>query len=134
MLLAASSGISRIHFHHGVGYAYNTIQPTHESEDGLNISHPHILPSYHALLIVNEAIGTSGSAYVAEIATTNITLTAYGIWEDEQLARVVILNTQVYLGESEKPSINVELKGLLANQSATAKFLVSEKTTSLTGL
>ncbi|RSM04452.1 hypothetical protein CEP52_006788 [Fusarium oligoseptatum] len=134
MLLAASSGVERVHFHQGKGFRYNAIQPTKDSEDGLNIAHPHILPSYYAMLIVNEVIGKSGHSYVAEIPTSNITLTAYGIWEKQQLARVVVLNTQVYLGEGEKPSINVNLAGLDTDTPATLKLLRSEKTTAHTGL
>lgn len=133
-LLGASLGIERMHFHHGVGFRYNSIQPTDESEDGLNITHPHILPSYHALFIVNEAIGKSGNFYITEIPTSNLTLTAYGIWEKKQLARLVVLNTQVYLGEGKKPSINVNLSGLGANRPATVKLLLSDKTTAHTGL
>ncbi|KAF6821810.1 hypothetical protein CPLU01_12378 [Colletotrichum plurivorum] len=134
MLLGASSGIQRLHFHHGVGFRYNAIQPTNDSDDGLNITHPHILPLYHAFLIVNEAIGKSGRSFVAEIPTTNLSLTAYGIWEDKELARLVILNTQVYLGDSERPSITVKLWGKLRDQPATVKFLQSDRTTSHTGL
>ncbi|KAH6873462.1 hypothetical protein B0T10DRAFT_416446 [Thelonectria olida] len=128
MLLGASLGIERMHIHHGVGFRYNAIQPTGESDDGLNITHPHILPSYHAFLVVNEAIGKSGKAYIAEIPTSNLTLTAYGIWENKQLTRLVVLNTQVYLGEGEKPSINVYLNGLGADRPASVKLLVSERT------
>ncbi|KAL2877215.1 hypothetical protein SGCOL_007611 [Colletotrichum sp. CLE4] len=134
LLLGASFGIQRLHFHHGVGFRYNTIQPTSNSDDGLNITRPHVLPSYHALLIVNEAIGKSGEAYVAEIPTSNITLTAYGIWEQKRLARIIVLNTQVYLGDQEKPSITVNLKGLRSGLSASVKILLSEKTTAYTGL
>ncbi|KAM5368325.1 hypothetical protein ACJZ2D_009593 [Fusarium nematophilum] len=118
LLLAASSGVERVHFHQGKGFRYNAIQPTDDSEDGLNISHPDILPSYHAFLIVNEAIGRSGNS----------------IWEEQQLARVVVLNTQVYLGKGKRPSINVNLSGLYANNPARVKFLRSEMTTAHTGL
>ena len=129
LLLGASSGVDRIHFHHGVGFRYNAIQPTDKSDDGLNISHPHILPSYHAFLIVNEAIGKSGDSYIAEIPTPNQNLTAYGVWEGEELARLVVLNTNVHLGGGEKPSINVRLAGVGADSPATVKLLLSEKTT-----
>ncbi|KAM0542983.1 hypothetical protein ACHAPJ_012540 [Fusarium lateritium] len=134
MLLGASLGIERIHFHHGVGFRYNAIQPTSESDDGLNITHPHILPSYHAFLVVNEAIGKSGNCYIAEIPTSNLTLTVYGIWEEKQLSRLVVLNTQVYLGEGEKPNINVNLTGLGADRPATVKLLLSDKTTAHTNV
>ncbi|KAK5061444.1 hypothetical protein LTR84_007987 [Exophiala bonariae] len=134
LLLAASYGIERVHLHQGVGFRYNAIQPTSNADDGLNITQPHILPSYYALLVVNEAIGTSGTAFIAEIPTTNLTLTAYGIWEEQRLARLVVLNTQIYLGTGNKPSINVTLDGLYAGGALTMKLLQTEKTTAYTGL
>lgn len=134
LLLSASAGVERVHFHHGVGFRYNAIQPASDSDDGLNITRPHILPLYHSYLIVNEAIGTSGNAYVAELPTTNGSLTAFGIWEGHVLARVVVLNTQVYLGEGEKPSCNVIFGGGLAEGASTVKLLLSGKTTDHTGL
>ncbi|PVH69161.1 glycoside hydrolase family 79 protein [Cadophora sp. DSE1049] len=134
LLLAASLGIERVHFHHGLGFRYNTLQPTSESDDGLNITRPHILPSYHALLIVNEAIGKSGRAEIAEIATTNLTLTSYGIWEDGRLKRMVVMNTAVYLGVGMKSTMKVSLKGLEQGRLATIKLLESNMTTSVTGV
>ncbi|KAH7411457.1 hypothetical protein BKA64DRAFT_773122 [Cadophora sp. MPI-SDFR-AT-0126] len=134
LLLGASLGIERIHFHHGIGFRYNTLQPTSDSDDGLNITRPHILPSYHALLIVNEAIGKSGRSEIAEIATTNLTLTAYGIWESGQLKRMVVMNSAVYLGQGVKSSLRVSLKGLEQGRSATIKRLESNMTTSYTGV
>ncbi|SPO01599.1 uncharacterized protein DNG_04272 [Cephalotrichum gorgonifer] len=134
MLLAASAGIERLHFHHGVGFRYNAVQPVSQSDDGLDIDRPHILPSYHAYLIVNEAIGKSGNSYVAELPTPNGNLTAFGIWEKTQLARIVVMNTQVYLGEGEKPSINVRFDNFPTTGSAKVKMLLSEKTTDHTGL
>lgn len=134
LLLAASRGIERVHFHHGLGFRYNTFQPTDESDDGLNITRPHILPSYHALLIVNEAIGKSNRAEIAEIATTNLALTAYGIWEAGQLKRMVVMNSAVYLGQGQKPSLQITLNGLDKKRLATIRRLDSNMTTSFTGV
>jgi hypothetical protein len=105
-----------------------------DADDGLNITRPHILPSYHAFLIVNEAIGTSRNAYVAEVPSLTPNLTAYGVWEGHQLARLVVLNSQVYLGEGEKPTINVTLDGFSAESTATMRLLRSETTTAMSGL
>lgn len=126
LLLAAASSIQRLHFHHGIGFRYNVVQPVADSDDSLNITHPHILPSYHAFIVVNEAIGTSGNSYVGEIYTKTTNLTAYGIWEDRSLKRLVITNSQVYLGDGEKPSIDC------ADIPTTMKLLQSEMTTSHT--
>uniref|UniRef100_A0A0D2XRG6 Beta-glucuronidase C-terminal domain-containing protein n=1 Tax=Fusarium oxysporum (strain Fo5176) TaxID=660025 RepID=A0A0D2XRG6_FUSOF len=133
ILLGASIGVERLYMHHGVGFRYNSIQPTNESDDGLNIDHPHILPSYHAYLIVNEAIGKSAGSYIVELPTTNITLTAYGIWESSKLVRIVVLNTQVHT-QGEKSSIQVSMKGLGTHKPATVKLLESEKTNSSIGI
>ncbi|CAG9975201.1 unnamed protein product [Clonostachys byssicola] len=134
LLLGASYGIERLHFHHGIGYRYNLVQPVDSSDDGLNITRPHILPSYHAFLIVNEAIGKSGDSYVTELSTTDLNMTAYGIWETNVLVRAVVLNTQVYLGEGEKPGIEVQLIGPGAQRPCTVKRLNSDTTTSFTGM
>jgi hypothetical protein len=134
MLLAASRGIQRVHFHHGRGFRYNTLQPTKDSDDGLNITHPHILPSYHALLIVNEAIGKSGNSWVAEIPTTNISTTAYGIWEHGKLKRLVVMNSKVFLGGGDKPQVQVKLTGWGEGAKGSIKMLRSNLTTSNTGL
>ena len=134
MLLGASNGVERVHFHHGVGFRYNAIQPTSQSDDGLNITRPHVLPLYYAMLIVNEAVGSSGEPYIAEIPTTNITLTAYGIWEQKQLRRVVVTNNQIFNGTGGKPSININLTGPLAGKPAKVKRLLSDKTSASTGL
>lgn len=83
---------------------------------------------------MNEAIGKSGRGEIAEIATTNLTLTAYGIWESGQLKRMVVSNSAVYLGEGMKSSLKVSLKGLEKGRSATMKRLESNMTTSVTGV
>lgn len=134
VLLAASRGVERVHLHHGRGFRYNTLQPIDESDDGLNITHPHILPSYHALLIVNEAIGTSGNSYVAEIPTMNNSFTAYGVWEKHQLKRAVVLNTMVYLGTGEKPVATIKLDNLKSSEGVRLKRLESHATTSYSGV
>ncbi|GFZ47051.1 hypothetical protein JCM24511_04277 [Saitozyma sp. JCM 24511] len=97
ILQAASMGIERLHFHHGFGYRYNLFQPASRADDGLNItSRAHSLPSYHSFLIVNEAIGTSGKSSGAELGTTNSSLSAYGIWGNGKLARMVLINSAPY--------------------------------------
>lgn len=53
-------------------------------------------PLYMATLVVAEAIGSSRNTYVAEIASTNDTISAYGIWEDQRLARMVLSNHDVF--------------------------------------
>lgn len=133
MLLSASRGVERCHFHHGVGFAYNTFQPVASSDDGTNITQPHILPSYNGMLAVNEAIGSSGDSWITEIATLNDTITAYGIYEQGNLVRVVVLNQAVYTGEGDRSSVRVAFKDL-DGWTGSVKRLLGPQTTALTGM
>lgn len=134
MLLAASSGAERVHFHHGRGFRYNAIQATDESEDSTNITRPHILPSYHSFLIVNEAIGKTGDSHVVELGTRNSTLTAFGFYENGQIARMLFTNSNVYLGQGERQSFNVQLAGWKQGMLGSLKRLKTPATTAFTGV
>ena len=134
MLLAASSGCERVHFHHGRGFRYNAIQATDESEDSTNITRPHILPSYHSFLIVNEAIGKTGDSHIVELGTGNNTLTAFGFYEAGKMARIVMTNSNVYLGQGERQSFNVRISGWKEGMTAVVKRLQTPATTSFTGV
>ncbi|KNX50054.1 hypothetical protein CNBG_9274 [Cryptococcus deuterogattii R265] len=142
MLQLASMGIERMHFHHGVGFRYNLFQPVATDanhDDGTNMTQrAHILPAYHAALIVNEAIGTSGDSYVAEISTANDNVVAYGIWEDEDLVRMVVTNTEVYTTDDEaaqkgRNKFEVNLLGA-EGRNATVKRLFVPQTTAQHGI
>ncbi|ADV23920.1 Hypothetical Protein CGB_H2510C [Cryptococcus gattii WM276] len=142
MLQLASMGVERMHFHHGVGFRYNLFQPVAtdaDHDDGTNMTQrAHILPAYHAALIVNEAIGTSGNSYVAEISTANDNVVAYGIWEDEDLVRMVVTNTEVYTTDDEESQkgrnkFEVNLVGV-QGRNATVKRLFVPQTTAQHGI
>lgn len=116
-------------------FRYNLFQPVADTVDGLNISRPHILPAYHSFIVANEAIGTSGNSYVAELGTTNLSVAAYGIWENKKLARVVLINSAVHVPESgARGSITLPIVNLPEGCKITAKRLAIPFTTSLTGL
>ncbi|KAL8283989.1 hypothetical protein RQP46_005102 [Phenoliferia psychrophenolica] len=135
LLQSASLGVERLHFHHGVGYRYNLFQPVADADDGLNISRPHILPAYHAFIIANEAIGTSGNSFVAELGTSNNSVAAYGIWEGSKLARVVLINSLIFLPDTgARDSITLPLVNLPQGSKVYAKRLFTPFTTSMTGL
>jgi hypothetical protein len=121
------------------------------------------MPLYHAFLVVDEAIGISGDAWVAELGTTNGTgvgslntvLAAYGIWEGNQsqagggsqgeggeggVKRVVLINSVPYLpgnGKGEdRYALDVYLggKGWDVSRNATIKRLFTPTTNSSHGL
>jgi hypothetical protein len=139
LLKSASMGIERLHFHHGFGFRYNMFQPTAGADDGLNLtSRAHILPAYHGFLIVNEAIGTSGNSYVAELQTLNNSISAYGIWEDGNLARMVVLNSAPFVAVNgnlpARPSFAVQLDNWKDGSYATVKRLSMPYTNAFSGL
>lgn len=142
MLRGASIGIDRMHFHNGRGFRYNVIQPTTLNntspllDDGLPTSNrPHIMPLYHAFLIVNEAIGTNGNSYVAELGTSTNQLATYGVYENNNLVRLILINTQVYTEGTSggRAGLNVTLAGYKSGQYATIKRFHTPYTNSTSG-
>lgn len=135
MLQAATLGVSRVHFHNGLGYRYNIFQPIHNLQDGLNISIPHILPLYHAFLVVNEAIGPCTpptkerdtrecvAGHVAELGGLDGTLAGYGIWEEGKLVRVVMIHSGLYQ-DGQRGRLDVELQGLEAKKIKVKRLRV----------
>ncbi|KAJ9093860.1 hypothetical protein QFC21_006233 [Naganishia friedmannii] len=96
-LQLASVGVNRIYFHEGVGFAYNLIQPVPIPGNGTTAtSVPRVQAAYYGALMVAEAIGTGANTKVAELPSNSTSIAAYGIWENERLARAVIINSDVY--------------------------------------
>lgn len=137
MLQAASLGVSRVHFHNGLGYRYNAFQPVAGLQDDTNMtSRAHILPLYHAFLIVNEAIGadTGAGPYVAELGTLDRTLAVYGIWKRGDLKRMVMIHSGLYQ-DGQRGRLDVELQGAgLDEKEVRVKRLRTPKTESVNGL
>lgn len=116
MLQLASLGVRRKHFHNGRGFKYNVLQPIALEGTGVDdetgLEGPHVMALYHAFLIIAEAAGTAGvkAAKVVEIPTTTDFLASYGIYEGGRLARIVLVNSQVYLaGEEPRATLRVDL-------------------------
>lgn len=86
---------------------------------------PQVQPQYHALLIVAEAIGSSGKSRIAELPVRSTQISSYGIWEDKKLVRIVVINSQpwVYASKGIRPVITVQLQGLTKGTTATYKTL-----------
>lgn len=146
MLQAATLGVSRVHFHNGLGYRYNIFQPTQNIQDGLNITRSHILPLYHAFLVVNEAIGNCTTptiegdtrecvaGHVAELGTLDGTLAAYGIWEEGKLVRMVMIHSGLYQ-DGQRGQLHVQLQGFSDRvKKIKVKRLAVPKTEAYTGL
>lgn len=102
---ALSIGAKRIYFHNGVCYRYNMFQPISNCNDGSPFTEPHIMPMYHVLLILAEAVSFSGAVKVAELDTGSADVSAYGVWaaNNSTLLRVVIVNSAAWYSTSSAP-------------------------------
>ncbi|KAG1725351.1 glycoside hydrolase family 79 protein [Suillus paluster] len=113
-LYATQVGISRLHFHEGVGYKFNLIQPVtldYSILDGSPIAPlaPHIQPPYYAAIIVAEAIGSSGTAQVVEIAIDENNVSGYAFYEHGTLSKAVFINTIAYFsGAGARTSTHID--------------------------
>ncbi|KAI0297300.1 PITH domain-containing protein [Multifurca ochricompacta] len=101
-LYASQLDITRLYFHHGIGYKYNFIQPatlTRSILDGSNLPQPlapHIQPLYYAAIIAAEAIGSSGSTRAIELSVNNTQISGYAFFEGNTLMRAVFINLNAY--------------------------------------
>ncbi|KAF8428843.1 glycoside hydrolase family 79 protein [Boletus edulis BED1] len=114
-LFATQVGISRLHFHEGVGYKYNLIQPVtlnYSIVDGSPITPlpPHIQPPYYAAIISAEAIGSTGHARMVEISIDASDVSGYAIFEHGHLVRAVFINHVAYLpGAGVRSSTHIDI-------------------------
>lgn len=54
----------------------------------------HTMPEYYGYLVVAEAIGSTQDAYINEIEIdSSVALSAFEIYEDDKLARIVLVNS-----------------------------------------
>jgi len=105
-LFATQIGISRVHFHEGIGYKYNQIQPatlTRSILDGSTLATPlppHVQPAYYGAIVAAEAIGTSGSTRAVELSINNTQIAGYAFYEGSKLVRAVLINSNAFLTTS----------------------------------
>jgi hypothetical protein len=104
-LYATQVGISRLHFHDGIGYKYNLIQPmtlNYSILDGSPITPlaPHIQPAYYAAIIAAEAIGSSETTQAIEIHIDEDNVSGYAFYEHGILSKAVFINLAAYLPDA----------------------------------
>ncbi|KAG0708092.1 glycoside hydrolase family 79 protein [Suillus ampliporus] len=113
-LYATQVGISRIHFHEGIGYKYNLIQPAtlnYSILDGSPIAPlaPHVQAPYYAAIIAAEAIGSSGTTQAVEIAIDENDVSGYAFYENGSLSKAVFINTIAYFaGAGARNSTHID--------------------------
>lgn len=135
MLKAAAMGVERVYLHSTPNRLFAVFQPGWGFTNGTGISRPHIMPMYNGLLVVNEMIGKSGKAKVAEIENSNAALAAYGAWENGDLARMVLINSNIFdENEITRSALNITLDGGISEGCITAKRLSIPYTTATEGM
>lgn len=135
MLQAATMGVKRIYLHNTPNRMFAVLQPGWGFVNGTGIQRPHIMPEYNGLLVVNEMIGTSGNAMIAEIENNNTALASYGVWENGKLSRMVLLNSKTYEQKGlMRTGLNVTLNGANLGGMATVKRLSIPHTTATEGM
>ncbi|KAF5359624.1 hypothetical protein D9756_003262 [Leucocoprinus leucothites] len=127
-LFATQIGASRVFFHEGIGYKYNSIQPltlTRSTIDATPLPKPlppHVQPQYYATIIAAEAIGPSGNTRMVELTINDSSITGYAFYEGSRLARAVFINLHTFLTSSSSRG-KAHLDLTFANGSARSATL-----------
>ena len=86
------------------------------------------MPSYYAGILVNNFIGSSGSAKIVELTIPDDNVSGYAAFEGNTLKRAVFINLHSWLLSSTgtRPSVHLDLSFTSgsAAKSATAKRLI----------
>ncbi|KAF7517705.1 hypothetical protein G7054_g13717 [Neopestalotiopsis clavispora] len=140
-LHAAVVGISGLFFHQGVGYNYSAFEPI--DHIGVNITDynedatHHTMPEYYGYLVVAEAIGSTQDAYINEIEIdSSVALSAFEIYEDDKLARIVLINSDPWteLSTGDRHDLTVELPQLSDYDGVRYKLLEFDSLSVTSGL
>ena len=101
-LWQATQNIQRVHFHQSSGSPYAAWSP----------SPPTTLAPYYGNMMVAAAVGSAANTSIAylELGSDDGTLSAYRLYEDGELARIVVLNLVEYTtGSGTRPTKAVKL-------------------------
>jgi hypothetical protein len=120
LLYAATLNIKRVHFHDGIGFKYNLIQPISLNRsilDGSPLASPlaaHVQPQYYAAIVAAEAIGQSGEAYISELTIDDDQVSGFVFYEGSRAKRMVLINHTPYFQSdaaagTRRPVASVEL-------------------------
>ncbi|KIP06086.1 glycoside hydrolase family 79 protein [Phlebiopsis gigantea 11061_1 CR5-6] len=127
-LFAASIGIGELHFHEGVGFKYNFIQPValnRSTIDGSPLdppSPPHIMPSFYGALLIGSAVSSNslsfpwpvshatlntpssstwGMARIVELDVPADNVSGYAVFDAGVLQRAIFINLDAWLSSME---------------------------------
>ncbi|KAF8220113.1 glycoside hydrolase family 79 protein [Tricholoma matsutake] len=129
-LFASQIGIFSVHFHAGIGYKYNMLQPitlTRSIRDGSTLPQslpPHIQPEYYAAIIAGEAIGNKGDTQIQELPVNHTQITGYAFYESGVLARAVFINLKAYSGTAARTNVQLNLTFTGTGSSAPSSMSI----------
>ncbi|KAJ5818355.1 hypothetical protein N7474_003946 [Penicillium riverlandense] len=135
MLKAASIGVERVYLHSTPNRLFSVFQPGWGFTNGTGVNRPHIMPMYNGLLVVDEMIGKTGNAKVAEIENSNVAMASYGAWENSELVRIALINSHTFRqNDTVRSALNVTLSGGFKGGCTTIKRLDIPYTTATEGM
>lgn len=89
---------------------------------------------YFGTYMINEFIGASKKPYITELTTNSTNVSAYGLFDEEKIKRVMIINFNTFFpGDLNRTSEVVAMSGLNVN-SGTLKRFYTPYTNSTSGL
>lgn len=91
---------------------------------------------YYGAYMVGEFLGKDQKAKVVEIATNSSTIGGYSIYENNKLARSILINYSLYLpgAEGERPAETVNISGPNSGKNVSIKRFYTPYTNSKDGL
>lgn len=114
-------------------YSYNLIQPA--AIKGTNpTTRPKVGAMYYGAAMVNEAIGTGKNTKIADLPTNTTKLAAHGIWEDDRLMRVAVVNNQVYLPGMNRSTETINIQGYAGDRKVSIKRFTPPASNATEGL
>ncbi|KAF7799181.1 hypothetical protein EIP86_010412 [Pleurotus ostreatoroseus] len=112
--------VARVNYQQGTGFSFSLWQPVQR-----NGRAPEVMPIYYGMLFAAEFLGRSGNVRVKEIGGHHDTLAAYAAYEGGNLARVAIVNLNLWEQGKARTSTNVTLHVPSDVQNVTVRRLTS---------
>jgi hypothetical protein len=121
--------VTRMHFHQGTGYRYASWQPII-----INGTTPVTKPPYYGNIFVARFIGNSGRTQIVNYPLEGPSNVAYGAYEDSKLARLALLNLDIYnlssANGASRPTTTFTFPAPDGCQSAKVTLLTAPEATS----
>lgn len=95
---------------------------------------PAVQAPYYGAVMVNEAIGSGQNTRVVELSSNSSNYAAYGIYEDQRLARVAVVNTQLYLPGMNRTVETVNIQNYAGDKKASIKRFTPPSANATEGL